>query len=246
MLAVGRIKQRLHGSRWSPIRSAVIICRSSTDANNDEPPEASLSVPSATGSGTTAPSTRVAVVQIIEDSWERVSQLVPGAALELCEEELKSATALLVLATVRRAADDNPVSRATVERMFREADVNGDGQLSFLEWFQWLGSEGDDRASGERSGYDNSSGSDDDPMIAALSLVLSSAVCTLKTAVSISQDASVLSAAFVAGGTMAGVLDAEVVRTMLSRLTPRTRCAQYCPYAHSHTTPQHLDTSTPL
>jgi hypothetical protein len=151
---------------------------------------------------------------------------MPTATLELCEDELKSATALLVLATVRRAADDNPVSRATVERMFREADVNGDGQLSFVEWFQWLGSDGDDRG-GERSGYDNSRGGndddDDDPMIAALSLVLSSAVCTLKTAVSISHDASVLSAAFVAGGTMAGVLDADVVRTMLSRLSPRTR-----------------------
>ena len=64
---------------------------------------------------------------------------------------------------------------------------------------------------------------EDDPMVAALSLVLSSAVCTLKTSVTISKDASVLSAAFVAGGIMAGVLDAQVVRAMLSRLSPRTR-----------------------
>ena len=55
---------------------------------------------------------------------------MPQVTLELCEDELKGATALLVLATVRRAADDSLVSRATVEQMFRDADVNGDGQVT--------------------------------------------------------------------------------------------------------------------
>ena len=73
--------------------------------------------------------TRLALVNIIENSWERVVQLMPQVTLELCEDELKGATALLVLATVRRAADDSLVSRATVEQMFRDADVNGDGQV---------------------------------------------------------------------------------------------------------------------
>ena len=73
--------------------------------------------------------TRLALVNIIENSWERVVQLMPQVTLEICEDELKGATALLVLATVRRAADDSLVSRATVEQMFRDADVNGDGQV---------------------------------------------------------------------------------------------------------------------
>ena len=179
----------------------------------------------------TVPSTRTALVQIIEDSWQRVVQLVPQLSLELCEDELKGATALLVLATVRRAADDSSVSRATVEQMFREADVNGDGQLSFVEWFEWLGSDPapsprDEAALAAAEPAPAPAGSShslDDPMVAALSLVLSSAVCTLKTAASISQDPSTLSAAFVAGGMMAGVLDAQVCRAMLSRLSPRTR-----------------------
>ena len=47
---------------------------------------------------------------------------------------------MLVLATVRRAADESAISRATVEGMFREADVNNDGEITFQEWFQWLGS----------------------------------------------------------------------------------------------------------
>ena len=53
---------------------------------------------------------------------------------------MKGATSLLVLATVRRAADESAISRATVEGMFREADVNNDGEITFQEWFQWLGS----------------------------------------------------------------------------------------------------------
>jgi len=165
------------------------------------------------------------LVQIIEDSWQCVVQLVPQLSLELCEDELKGATALLVLATVRRAADDSPTSRATVEQMFREADVNGDGQLSFLEWFEWLGSDPafPPHDSGAQTAPADPDLLPDDPMVAALSLVLSSAVCTLKTAASISQDPSTLSAAFIAGGTMAGVLDAQVCRAMISRLSPRTR-----------------------
>ena len=44
-----------------------------------------------------------------------------------------------MLATVRKAADMSPQSKTTVESMFREADVNSDGQITFVEWFQWLG-----------------------------------------------------------------------------------------------------------
>jgi EF hand len=128
-------------------------------------------------------------------------------------QELRGATSLLVLATVRRAADDSAVSRATVEGMFREADANNDGQLTFQEWFTWLGAAPTssyqltaksepsllDGVSGENN--KSSTGSETtgwlatvevDPMVEALSLVLSNAVCTLKTTARITQDPSVL------------------------------------------------------
>ena len=194
-------------------------------------------------------------------------------------QELRGATSLLVLATVRRAADDSAVSRATVEGMFREADANNDGQLTFQEWFTWLGAAPTSSyqltAKSEPSLLDgissennkSSTGSETagwlatvevDPMVEALSLVLSNAVCTLKTTARITQDPSVLagkichircyhplrgtsplpthtldnniicSAAFVAGGAMAGVLDASVCETMLSRLSQRTRFVVFC------------------
>lgn len=128
-------------------------------------------------------------------------------------QELRGATSLLVLATVRRAADDSAVSRATVEGMFREADANNDGQLTFQEWFTWLGAapassyqlsaKSDpvqcDGVASENSKSSTESGStgwlgavEVDPMVEALSLVLSNAVCTLKTTARITQDPSVL------------------------------------------------------
>jgi EF hand len=114
----------------------------------------------------------------------------------------------LVLATVRRAADDSAISRATVEGMFREADVNNDGQLTFQEWFQWLGavpssalySQTNPLQAEKASSPDKSKSTAGafsgslavDPMVEALSLVLSNAVCTLKITARITQDPSVL------------------------------------------------------
>jgi hypothetical protein len=132
--------------------------------------------------------------------------------------------------------------------MFHEADVNKDGHLTFMEWYEWLGSastpetplgsppveipppvevQGEPASSAVSIAESNPvSTSTMDPMITALSLVLGNAVCTLKTAARISQDPSALSAAFISGGMMAGVLDAQVCRTMLSRLSPATRYAK--------------------
>lgn len=98
-----------------------------------------------------------------------------------------------------------------MQGMFREADIDNDGELTFTEWYSWLGR-------GRRSGDQNDDSSKDsgtdpfdilqgdndkmsqqdftisggeefstiarssDPMVAALGLVLGSAVCTLKVA----------------------------------------------------------------
>eukprot|EP01036_Dinobryon_divergens_P027083 gene27083-35797_t len=117
--------------------------------------------------------------------------------------------------------------------MLIEADSNKDGQLSFLEWFEWLSPESSTsvKVPAEWSGYA------DDPMVLALEDVLRQSVCTLRIVARITEDPSVLCAAYVAGGIIAGVLDvtelapprpgdskkASVTRSMLARLSPSTR-----------------------
>jgi EF hand len=222
------------------------------DGDGDESTRAdyfSKATPEDTGKAPSVAQTRLALGKLIDDSWEKVSQLVPASTLELCKEELRSATSLLVLATIRRAADDSPISRVTVQSMFQEADVNGDGQLTFKEWLRWLGGGRSDTVSVGAQSFDPTAnidilGVDDvavddvsiesDPIISALGLVLSSAVSTLKTVArmqigagagaGVNQlDPSLLSSAFIAGGAIAGVLDADICQTMLSRLSPKTR-----------------------
>jgi ppGpp synthetase/RelA/SpoT-type nucleotidyltranferase len=182
-------------------------------------------------------STRSALVAIIDDSWRNVRKLVSPKVLSQCEDELKGATSLLVLATVRKAADADPNSRASVEEMFREADKDGDGQITFIEWFEWVSQNAlyfnkndvdfDDQ-------YDDDDDNDDDdderrlkqfdPMVTGLAQVLGHAVYTLQLAARVpSDDPSYAAAAFIAGGTMAGAMDDTLTRTMLSRLSPRTR-----------------------
>lgn len=184
--------------------------------------------------------TRQALVALIEESWARVTQLTTQSILMQCEEELRSATSLLVLATVRRAAEYSATSKATVQSMFRKADVNNDGQLSFMEWYEWLGSSS---SSSTANPAFTSPGRDPttatapplppsapamtaDPMIASLQQVLSQAVCALKISARVQsnrEDPLALTAAFIAGGMMTGVMDGDICRTMLARLSPRTR-----------------------
>ena len=207
----------------SPLRGLLVLRQSQQQAETSEVD--------------TSEATRVALVTLIEDSWQRVSQLTTKTILRQCEEELRSATGLLVLATARRSAERSATSRATLQSMFRQADVNNDGQITYTEWFDWLGAVPPplDGAAGAGAGTGAASSAasvaapttpSSDPMIVALSQVLSQAVCSLKIAARIPENQSdplALTAAFVAGGIMAGTMDGDVCRTMLSRLSPRTR-----------------------
>ncbi|KAJ1439818.1 hypothetical protein B484DRAFT_163540 [Ochromonadaceae sp. CCMP2298] len=92
--------------------------------------------------------TRSSLVKLIEESWKKVSRLVPASTLQLCETELNGAISLLVLATIRRSAEEFSSSRSLIEEMLREADSNHDGQLSYSEWYQWLRSGGSDDGGG--------------------------------------------------------------------------------------------------
>ena len=44
----------------------------------------------------------------------------------------------MVLATLRRSAEEYNTSRYLIREMLREADVNSDGKLSYSEWYRWL------------------------------------------------------------------------------------------------------------
>eukprot|EP01038_Epipyxis_sp_PR26KG_P014711 gene14711-19774_t len=87
-------------------------------------------------------STKLAIQTIISDSWKKVVQLISSPeVLKLCENELKATTSLLVLAAIKKAADEYPSSQSALSTLLFEADVNRDGQLSFTEWFNWFGNE---------------------------------------------------------------------------------------------------------
>jgi len=179
--------------------------------------------------------TRSAFVRIIDDSWNKVTMLVPSSTLKICEKELKDATSLLVLATLRYSASQSPKSRETVEQMFQRADVNHDGQLTFSEWYDWLGKAPSITDTKKVNDYNRNI--DDNiykdnggingrctPTIAILNQVLSHAIHSLRVISRIeSAEPYMLSAAFIAGGTMAGGMDADVCKTMLSRLSDKTR-----------------------
>eukprot|EP01031_Cornospumella_fuschlensis_P052848 gene52848-64572_t len=74
-----------------------------------------------------AEKTKTDLVDLIDESWRKVRGLVDPECLPLCESELRGATSLLVLATLRKAADEYSSSRLVLEWMLRSADANGDG-----------------------------------------------------------------------------------------------------------------------
>lgn len=96
--------------------------------------------------------TRLSLVGIMGNSWNNVTQMLPSHALESCESSLKANTALLVLAAIRHSANRFSTSRETFEGMLIEADSNNDGQLSYLEWFDWLRQSGGSDDSSEEVG----------------------------------------------------------------------------------------------
>lgn len=101
--------------------------------------------------------------------------------------------------------------------MLREADVNQDGQLTFTEWQSWLG---------RKSLFDHG---DQDinvaqgPMMIALSAVLGHAITTLQVSSRLSNDPIHLTAAFISGGILSGVIDGAISDTLISRLSPAVR-----------------------
>eukprot|EP00981_Chlorochromonas_danica_P002395 scaffold458_cov169-Ochromonas_danica.AAC.17 len=184
----------------------------------------------------TAEAVRKDLLRLLDASWQRVRRLVEAETLCRCEEALRGATILLVLATLRRSADLFPSSRAALEAMLRSADVNHDGQLSYAEWANWLTStkEGAPEAGGGGGTVAGGGGGEglegffspsasSDPMVSSLAQVLGHALCALKVVARLSSDAPTLAAAFVAGGMMSEALDEEVRLSLLSRLAPQTR-----------------------
>jgi hypothetical protein len=190
-------------------------CRAQTDAAASASTLASTALTRITPRFSPYESSRIAMVKVIEDSWQKVSNLIGSATLTLCEQELKSATSMLVLATIKRLADENPSAKETIDAMLREADVNQDGQLTFIEWQNWLGRRSDSSDDGAISAKD--------PVTAALSVVLGHAISTLKVSTRLSQDPALLTASFIGGGISSGVIDGTLSQALLSRIQPALR-----------------------
>lgn len=133
--------------------------------------------------------TRASLATLIDRSWQRVEAMLPSSALAATQGQLKIATIMLVMAAVR----DNDV-----ESIFKAADRNQDGSLSFSEWQEWLGGEGesDDRKDKKDSVIL-------DPVLATcIGQVLSHAVASLKVVSRLGCTSDELCAAYVAGGIM--------------------------------------------
>ena len=177
--------------------------------------------------------TREEVGRVLRNTWSNIESLVPAPMLGRIQEELRSAISLLVLATLRKAADNDGQSRMLVEDMFHAADANGDGELSFSEWFNWLHDEEVVRSAGGQSmqGPDfilppsKSIGEHGrNPVIEALKQVFSHSLFSLQVLARVYNDnPHEYVSAFIAGGVMSGVLDTAITRTMLARLSPQTR-----------------------
>lgn len=164
---------------------------------------------------------------VLDRSWKLVQDLINDKGLQSCEVGLREATSLLVLATLRGAADVYASSKATVEWMFRSADVNHDGQLTYVEWYDWLMQR--DRSNNYEEGgnsliqaFNPVTGEKiifpPDPMILDLEQVLSHAVTSLYYTSRLSDDPNVLIAAYISAGMTPGILDPSFSGTMLSRL----------------------------
>ena len=53
--------------------------------------------------------TKYSLMELISESWQRVVKILPDNVLQVSQDEIKGITTMLVLATVRRAADYNTV-----------------------------------------------------------------------------------------------------------------------------------------
>ena len=177
---------------------------------------------------------------LVEETWRKVNTLVPKETMAVCEQDLRIATTMLVLAIVRKSAGDSVENRVTVQSMFEAADVNSDGQLTFSEWYDWLNLNqampsqpldpaGISDASGGRSilGDDiisSAAGFREGSMIDSLSKVVSQAVCALKVVSRLDfSTPTLLTSSYIAGGLMSGEIDPEFSAAMVDRLPPEVK-----------------------
>ena len=111
---------------------------------------------------------RTMITRQIDDCWYEIRRLVPKETLILFENELIDSISLVVLATLRRSAEEYNTSRYLIREMLREADVNSDGKLSYSEWYRWLRNKSidvndvDDNDIHDAHDNDYSSGDDND------------------------------------------------------------------------------------
>ena len=166
---------------------------------------------------------RSAVVELIEDSWYNIAKILPPTTLSLCENDLKGALSLLVLAIVNNVAESSNQNKKSVETLLKAADGNDDGQLTFIEWIEWLGK------STEVQSYPilistSISSPFSRKLLLNLKHALDCAISSVVLAARITGHPSLLIAAFVAGGMSSGnVQSASFGQALVSRVAPEVR-----------------------
>jgi len=98
----------------------------------------------------------------IDECWHKIRRLIPKEILILFEDELLDFISLVVLATLRRSAEEYKTSRYLITEMLREADVNSDGKLSYSEWYRWLRNTSSIRDNNDDDGHNRDRSNDDD------------------------------------------------------------------------------------
>jgi len=169
---------------------------------------------------------RHAVVELIEDSWYNIANIVQPTILLQCENDMKGAISLLVLAIVNNVAESSSQNKNSVETLLKAADGNDDGQLTFIEWIEWLGKTSDSPSSPIFVTAARSS-----PFSRLLLLNLKHALdCAMSSvilATRITSNPSLVIAAFVAGGMSSGkVQSVSFGDALVNRVAPEVRCSK--------------------
>jgi hypothetical protein len=187
---------------------------------------------------------RSSVVTLIEQSWLNVVGNIPKKVLMSCEKELRIVTSLIVLATFKRIIELEQGNNESIYDVFRAADKNGDGSLTFIEWHEWLGENIDRNFSYSNANKPISTTSGSEKIINSLEQVLTFAsgnnkiyiryisfntiynLDTLNIASRVSMSPEYLIVAFIAGSISTGLISKQMFDTLLLRLSPEMRLAK--------------------
>ena len=176
-------------------------------------------------------SNKFAVMNVIEDALHNVMTFIPQNIFLLCESEIKTAISILVLAVIKRSSEQSIENNLNMETILHAADSNNDGNLTLLEWFDWISETQSnyttfmyEKKQNHNSGIaDFQLGEMTSSLVRDVKYVSSVSVSSLKVTSRISVEPQLLISAFIAGGISSGYIDASFYTPLLRRLSEKSR-----------------------